>query len=643
MNSNFYFNFSVSTKPYDRNKDDAAFIKWHETNGTITTLSDYISKGFAYCSTFFHKEGTTFSNKLKKDKNIKSANLICLDLDAVRLTYHEFVTLMEQTEIMPNIVYPTQNNGYFKPNKDEEYNNRYRAIYVIDEPIYNNTLYKAVHQALKNEVRIITQDKNIFNDNTDDNISHFFAGCRDTNITTDGNIYSLSWLLERYGISADNGKVQGCINTDNEKSDKRNNNKGKNTTQQSDTRNNNKDDDEPQNGVKHTYVTDYFRRKLNDLKSDTRYNIKKAGGSIIKSCDTFSEEENAFIADFYNLSFSDLIHNYIHTYPSIECTPLEYDDTEEIIILPSDYTEIKRRWYLHEVEKDNGQTYNLANVRKTRNGEGRRNLLFKNLLIRKRILPEITFCHLLLNAVYELHYFIDNTDANDKITKQEIAQIAVNAFFAEDRMTNVQEKRKYIINGLYCAKHGISKKAQAIKFINEKKATAKQNNMEQIKRLYSPNISDTQNLQLLKENGVNITMRTLRRYKKEMGLTKTYNKRPTSAQKQKDNEVIDQQIISAERTQETANICNDIEDLRSLEEKIKFLKNENEIIKFDFNEYYETLKKYNIIKAVACADGNTIMEKAQNLKHTNYTAFMLFIQSKIKAKCKEKDALIKLI
>ena len=150
-----------------------------------------------------------------------------------------------------------------------------------------------------------------------------------------------------------------------------------------------------------------------------------------------------------------------------------------------------------------------------------------------------------------MHYFIDNTDANDKITKQQIAQIAVNAFFAEDRMTNVQEKRKYIINGLYCAKHGITKKAQAINFINEKKATAKQNNMEQIKRLYTPNISDTQNLQLLAENGVNITMRTFRRYKKEMGLSKTYNKRPTSDQKQKDNEVIETAKTSAERTQET--------------------------------------------------------------------------------------------
>ena len=311
MNKDFYFNFSVSTKPYDRNRDDAAYIKWHETNGTITTLSKYISEGFAYCNCFNHKEGTTFGNTLKKGKNVKSANLICLDLDAVRLTYHEFVTLMEQTEIMPNIVYTTQNNGHFKTDK-ETYNNRYRAIYVIDEPIYNDTLYKAVHQALKNEVRITTEDKNIFNDNTDDNISHFFAGCKGTSITTDGNIYSLSWLMERYDISADNGKVQdGCINTDNGKSDKRNNNKGKNTTPQSDKRNNNKDEEEPQNGVKHTYVTDYFRRKLNEFQSDTRCNKKRQGGVLLNRVTLFQKRNNDLLQIIIHYHF---LTSYITIY-----------------------------------------------------------------------------------------------------------------------------------------------------------------------------------------------------------------------------------------------------------------------------------------------------------------------------------------
>ena len=75
--------------------------------------------------------------------------------------------------------------------------------------------------------------------------------------------------------------------------------------------------------------------------------------------------------------------------------------------------------------------------------------------------------------------------------------------------------------------------------------------MEQMKRLYNKDISDQENVKVLNENGVNISLRTYKQYKKEMGLSKTYNKRPTSAQKQKDNEVITNEITSAERAQET--------------------------------------------------------------------------------------------
>ena len=130
-NTNFYFNFSVSINVYDRNNDNAAKINWTETSGTIDILADKITEGFAYCNCFYHN-GKNFTNTDKKDDNLKGANLVCLDLDAVKYTYTDFCALMEQTEIYPNIVYTTANNGKFKQNKGELYNNRYRVIYVVD-------------------------------------------------------------------------------------------------------------------------------------------------------------------------------------------------------------------------------------------------------------------------------------------------------------------------------------------------------------------------------------------------------------------------------------------------------------------------------------------------------------------------------
>ena len=640
-NTNFNFNFSVSTNVYDRNNDNAAKIIWTETSGTIELLADKITEGFAYCNCFLHK-GKNFTNSDKKDDNLKGANLVCLDLDAVMYTYTDFCSLMEQTEIYPNIVYPTANNGKYKPNKREQYNNRYRVIYVVDEPILNKELYAQIHQSIKGEISLLTGDDCIWNDNTDKAVSHFFAGCKNCSITTDKQPYNLGWLMDRY-----------TINTPNIKSATRFNNKGINPPQTCSLRPNNQRNS-------YTYIQDFFNNKVNGLESATRFNNRERREGIIRPSDTFSEQEKQFIQDYYYLPFSELIHKYIHQYPSIECTPLDYDDTQEIITLPSDYTEIRRKWYKEELTKDNGQTVNLSRVHKTNDGEGRRALLFKNLLLRKRISPTITFCHLLLNAVYEVHYFINNT--TDKITKQQIAQIAVNAYFSEDKIKNTTEKRKYKINDKYCAANGVSKRAQSIKVINAKKSEEKNKRMEQIKALYNPNLTDEQNLNILSEKGVIIALRTYKRYKKELGLIKPSKEDknvPFNIIKEDKNVPLTRPDNSTnlspqstpnnkmEETPTNTNLTpreeNKGADLEVLERKLKALRTEKDIISFDFNPHYETLKRYDIIKAVVNAEGDKTADKALNLKQKNYTAFILFLQSKLKAKCSEKDVLLKLL
>lgn len=200
----FNFNFSVSVSEYNRNTDKANNLKYKEINGDIFLLGEYIKNGYAYTNCFYH-DVELFSNREKSSNNVKSANIISIDLDAVKYTYEDFINLMEQTEINPNIVYTTANNG--KRKKDEKYTNRYRVIYITDNPIYNNNLYCYIHQNIKREIELITEDKNIFNDNTDKSISHFFAGNKDTKITIDNNIYSLNWLIDRYNINEENTHV----------------------------------------------------------------------------------------------------------------------------------------------------------------------------------------------------------------------------------------------------------------------------------------------------------------------------------------------------------------------------------------------------------------------------------------------------
>ena len=606
---------------------------------------------------------------------------------------------MEQTEIMPNIVYTTANNGKYKK-PTETYNNRYRVIYVVDEPIYNDTLYKAVHQAIKNEIRIITEDENIFNDNTDSCISHFFAGAKNTTITTDENTYSLSWLMERYGITTDNGyatrnnnkgdeEVQdGCIYTDNEKSATRYNNKG-NTTPQSDNHFNNKDITKYQADV---YIGEDMET---DIDNNTKYQADvylKKRGRVLYNRLIF--QDVAFKNDILTLPIEQIIIKYQNIYNTDEHTNIEFEDNELYKYLPADYLEIRRKWNFDTINL-NGRQINISKALKIKNGEGRRKTIFLNLILRKRINPNITIEHLLYNGLRELYYFIDNTDKDDVITTYEISRIAYEVFNTDiNKWKFKANTKKFKINKDYCKKNGINARRAALQVNRDNLSKEKQNKIEQIKVLYDSEISDQDNINVFWENGIKISMATFRRYKKEMGLTKTYNKRPTSDQIQKDNEVIEtaetsaeranetpingsvehaqetackdtttmpqetpnksvlsvenasveeiptQQQTSAERAEETAN--NEDKEYDGLMLKVQGLKNEEEIKHFDFNAYYDILKKHDIIKMIVCANGDTAQQKAAYLKDVNHIAFILFLQQKINSKMPTNE-LIKIL
>ncbi len=665
--NDFKFNYSISVSEYDRNKDVVSLIKWKQINGSIQNLSDIISKGYAFCNCFNTDESKTFNCSLKKDSNLSAAYLICFDFDAVKHSVTEFNAIMSQTEIVPNITYTTQNNGKFKPNKNETYNNRYRVIYVLDTPILNAELYTALHQQLKQEISLTVDDSNIWNDNSDKSVSHFFAGCKDTKITTDNNVYSLQWFVERYGITIPNKK------------DKQTNNKGtispnNNVSGKKDKQTNNKD-----------YIRTLLDHKQSCIdEKDTQYNNKKEN-SIIELCDHFE-------SDYYNLPIGKIIEKYISVYHPIDSTPLE-DNGELIINLPKDYTEIRRRFKVVEQVKTNGDMYKTTTNIKRKDGEGRRRNIYLNLLLRKRINPSITLEEMLYCGLWELYYYTDN-QTEDKITKNNIAQIAVNAYFDECRIKDTN-KKKYKINKKFCIDNNINPKSANMIYLNSMKKKEKKERDAKIKELYNTKLSDNENINLLCENGITISVKTLRRWKKENGISKEYkkrtnksvlsvsnvstadntthkekaqtsankeqistNKEQTSTNKEKAQQSANKEQISTNKEQTntnnnevttahdniTINTDNEVKNsLLHLDNVVRELKTENEIKNFDFNKYYSILKTNNIISDMIKAKGDTDVKKGLYLMENNYIAFILYLQSKIKNKMKCKDDLLKLL
>ena len=546
------FKYSVSVAEYDRNKNekDTSKLKWIEREGTAKTLINDITNNYAFCACFNHN-GETFTNKQKSDNNLKSTNFIIFDLDAVKHTARDFYAIMRNTEICPSIVYTTANNGKFKTNKNEEYSNRYRVVYLLDKAITTPKEYTTIHQAIKSEmatmvdddINTITQKHNYYNDNSDKSPSHFFAGCRGGELYSNDNVISLQWLRERYNINAE---VTEKTHDRYIISHTEDNQGGQGGYIISPNRHNNEDSCVSSSSVNvHDDCLNDINNIMNEYNKHGRYihyllydRFRRGQGGLIiynkkrekHYISTLSSLEDlinsSFIQDYYDLSIQQIYSKYLYTFPSVECSSVEYNDNDLWYYVPDDYIEIKRKWHYEEVEKQNGTTYKVSVIEKAKNGQRRRRRLFINLIIRRLINPSITFEHLLFNGIYELYNHIDNNDENDVITKRDIATLAVNAYFedlAKWEKLKDYHKPQWKINKEYCIMHHLNARKQAGKvraLINKQQ---KRERWNEIDKFFNPLLTNKQNVELLKANGVEVSLTALKEYKRENGYTKKKN------------------------------------------------------------------------------------------------------------------------
>ena len=253
------------------------------------------------------------------------------------------------------------------------------------------------------------------------------------------------------------------------------------------------------------YYKDYFN---NNESINLTHNTTHP--TIMSYNDTFVNKN--FEYDYWNMRMEDVLSKYVYEYPNIEHTPLPVvDEDTPYIMFPSDYIEIKRYWRVED-----GRTA------KIRDGEGRRRKLFLNGILRRLIVPSITFDNLIYNLLFELVYYVSNYEAENVIDKKEIFHIARNVMKAD--MTKYEglkgTDRRFVVNPRYCEKYGLNKKQVrnvAMKMIRN----------QGIGELYDCSLNDNQNLEIMKQHGLDISPSTLKRWRKENGITK-YKKKAHS-------------------------------------------------------------------------------------------------------------------
>lgn len=252
------------------------------------------------------------------------------------------------------------------------------------------------------------------------------------------------------------------------------------------------------------YELDDFN--IDDIKVQSKC-IQEEHHNIGLTC-TF-ENDTTLIKDFWNLKLTEFLYKYDSIMPNIQNSKLEIPSEDEPFIdIPSDYREIKRYWYLLVDEKGHKLDY----IRKIRDGEGRRKKLFINGIIRRLINPKITFENMLHNIVWEFVTYMVN-DGN-KITKAILFSIVQDVMKTD--MTRYSElgktTRKWMVNPNFSTKHNMSKREVINKFKHNKK--------QYIGEYYDASLTDEQNIKAMKEYGFEVSLRTLKTWRKENNITK---------------------------------------------------------------------------------------------------------------------------
>lgn len=450
LNGKFYVSISNNTIA-DKNADIWGKLTYHKELIRLSDLRNYISNNYAFCGVF-NKD--TFSVGDKEESNWLQSNIICIDLDDRILTYNEFMTLIQDSDICPNIAYRTANDGIK--------GNRYRLIYALDDAIVNSKLYSEIYWGIIRKIEELTKDKN--GDNCCQSVAQQICGTiHKDDIYFNDLYFDVKCFKEMFNIKTLN-------------------------------------------------ISDYYQRHNNKENKIKKVSVRKSFASFDFS--DFSMMHDEFPKDFNTLSFTDIIKKYNGKYYNYECSqlPLVSDDIAYIDI-PSNYVEIKRYWYLEENAINNNIC---SNIRKIKDGQQRRKKLYVNAIIRRLIFSEISFDNLLYNLVFELYSYMIN-DGN-KITKSDLFEICNRAFNADLNLPKYKKyvignkEKKYIVNTAYCVKHNISKNAA-------KNIAEKQRNYNIIGEYYDLNLKDKENLQIMKENGVKVSIATLKRWKDENGLT----------------------------------------------------------------------------------------------------------------------------
>lgn len=444
---------SLSVDYYTSKPKNIAQIRYKRRTFTQNSLMVVLNTGYcvAHC---FKTQNEIFTQSEKTNENFEYTQMIGVDIDDCDKDMETFIGSLKRK---PTFAYTTFSNGI------KGKGNRFRMIYLFNQKIDNIPLYKAVYNW-------ITDGFNI-TDNCMRSVSqqmfgtNFAAKWYKSDIWYDVPHFDESIITNQSAIF----KVQ------------------KSTTQNQLPK------------TSHKYPSEYNK------KEEVHYNgmgTPNKNGHLIS--------DNTVVKALYSMSPQDFICHYRQTYDYFTATPLHYENG--YALLPDDYCEITRPWYREQVG-DNAITV----VRTLKHGDKRKIHMTNTAVIIRKIKNDITFEHLLYILVCERQYYYDNSDK--VLSNKELVNIAKWATELPIEQINPKKVKhpKFKIDKAYWRERGITARQAA----NIVRGMLKS---QEIGSMYDFNLTDAENVKVMKDYGLSISINTLRRWRKSNGIEKTNKK-----------------------------------------------------------------------------------------------------------------------
>ena len=226
-----------------------------------------------------------------------------------------------------------------------------------------------------------------------------------------------------------------------------------------------------------------------------------------------SQISKSFMDDMNCMASMDFISKYRNCYPYFTETELQYKDGYAVI--DSNYFVVKRMWYNQVYETKNGNI-TVSEIRKYKDGNKRRIRMYNTARILRNIKNDITAEHLAYILYCEREYYYDNSD--NVLSNEKLLSIAteITSMPMERVIMNNNKKNSFKVDKKYWKERGITARQAA----NIVRGIIKE---KEIGSVYDCNLTDKQNLEIMNEYGIKVSLITLKRWRKKNGITKKRN------------------------------------------------------------------------------------------------------------------------